>query len=225
MKKIVLAVMALTVFGTNLANAQEENKVDFKKWQVRVRGVGVVPDESAKIGIIGGDAKISNTFIPELDFSYFFTKNISAELILGTSKHDVNTVASDISVVGGPTSADVNLGSVYLLPPTLTVQYHFLPDHIFNPYVGAGVNYTIFYNEKAGNTVRGIEYDNSFGYAFQVGFDLMLDDKFFINVDIKKIFLKTDVTVDASNLAAGLSIPADVEINPLLLGFGVGMKF
>lgn len=225
MKKIILAVMALTVFGTNLANAQEENKVDFKKWQVRVRGVGVVPDESAKIGIIGGDAKISNAFIPELDFTYFFTKNISAELILGTSKHDVNTVASDISAIGGPTSADVNLGSVYLLPPTLTVQYHFLPDQIFNPYVGAGVNYTIFYNQKAGNTVRGIEYENSFGYAFQLGFDLMLDDKFFINMDIKKIFLKTDVTVDASNLAAGLSIPADVKINPLLLGFGVGMKF
>ncbi|MEZ0006790.1 outer membrane protein [Flavobacterium sp. 28YEA47A] len=225
MKKIVLAVIALTAFGTNLANAQEENKVDFKKWQIRVRGVGVVPDESAKIGIIGGDAKISNTFIPELDFTYFFTKNISAELILGTSKHDVNTVGSDISAVGGPTSADVNLGSVYLLPPTLTVQYHFLPDQIFNPYVGAGINYTIFYNEKAGNTVKGIEYENSFGYAFQVGFDLMLDDKFFINVDIKKIFLKTDVTVDASNLATGLSIPANVEINPLLLGFGVGMKF
>ncbi len=217
--------MALTVFGTGLTNAQENNSVDFKKWQVRVRGVGVVPDESAKIGIIGGDAKISNTFIPELDFTYFFTKNISAELILGTSKHDVSTVGSDISAVGGPTSADVNLGSVYLLPPTLTVQYHFLPDQIFNPYVGAGVNYTIFYNEKAGNTVRGIEYDNSFGYAFQVGFDLMLNDKFFINADIKKIFLKTDVTVDASNLATGLSIPADVEINPLLLGFGVGMKF
>lgn len=217
--------MALTVFGTGLTNAQENNSVDFKKWQVRVRGVGVVPDESAKIGIIGGDAKISNTFIPELDFTYFFTKNISAELILGTCKHDVSTVGSDISAVGGPTSADVNLGSVYLLPPTLTVQYHFLPDQIFNPYVGAGVNYTIFYNEKAGNTVRGIEYDNSFGYAFQVGFDLMLNDKFFINADIKKIFLKTDVTVDASNLATGLSIPADVEINPLLLGFGVGMKF
>ncbi|WP_343624363.1 OmpW/AlkL family protein [Flavobacterium lindanitolerans] len=225
MKKIIFAVMALTVFGTGLTNAQENKSVDFKKWQVRVRGVGVVPDESAKIGIIGGDAKISNTFIPELDFTYFFTKNISAELILGTSKHDVSTVGSDISAVGGPTSADVNLGSVYLLPPTLTVQYHFLPDQIFNPYVGAGVNYTIFYNEKAGNTVRGIEYDNSFGYAFQVGFDLMLNDKFFINADIKKIFLKTDVTVDASNLATGLSIPADVEINPLLLGFGVGMKF
>lgn len=225
MKKIVLAVMALTLFSANFANAQEENKVDFKKWQIRVRGVGVVPDESATIGIIGGDVNISNTLIPELDITYFFTKNISAELILATTKHDVSTVNSDISAVGGPTSANVDLGSVYLLPPTLTVQYHFFSDKVFNPYVGAGVNYTIFYNEKAGNTVKGIEYENSFGYAFQVGFDLMLDDKFFINADVKKIFLNTDVTVDASNLATGLSIPADVDINPWLLGFGVGMKF
>jgi outer membrane protein len=225
MKKIVLAITAFALFSANFANAQEENKVDFKKWQVRVRGVGVVPDESATIGIIGGDVNISNTLIPELDITYFFTKNISAELILATTKHDVSTINSDISAVGGPTSANVDLGSVYLLPPTLTAQYHFFPEKVFNPYVGAGVNYTIFYNEKAGNTVKGIEYENSFGYAFQVGFDLMLDDRFFINADVKKIFLNTDVTVDASNLATGLSIPADVDIDPWLLGFGVGMKF
>lgn len=225
MKKIVLAAMAFTLFSANFANAQEENKVDFKKWQIRVRGVGVVPDESASIGIIGGDINISNTLIPELDITYFFTKNISAELILATTKHDVSTINSDISAVGGSTSANVDLGSVYLLPPTLTAQYHFFPEKVFNPYVGAGVNYTIFYDEKAGNTVKGIDYENSFGYAFQVGFDLMLDDKFFINADVKKIFLNTDVTVDASNLASGLSIPADVDINPWLLGFGIGMKF
>lgn len=225
MKKIILGVMAFTLLSTSLVSAQEVNKVDFKKWQIRVRGVGVVPDESANVGIIGGDVAISNTFIPEVDFTYFFTKNISAELILGTTKHDVNTVGSDISAIGGPTSADVNLGNVYLLPPTLTLQYHFLTEEVFRPYVGAGINYTIFYNEKAGNTVKGIDYENAFGYAFQIGFDLMIDDRFFINADVKKIFLKTDVTVDASNLATGLSIPASVDINPLLLGFGVGMKF
>lgn len=147
MKKIVYAFMAMSFLTANFVNAQEENKTeDFKKWQVRVRGVGVVPDESAKIGVIGGDVNISNTLIPELDITYFFTKNISAELILGTTKHEVNTVGSDISAVGGPTSANVDLGSVYLLPPTLTAQYHFFPDKVFNPYVGAGVNYTIFYN-------------------------------------------------------------------------------
>lgn len=210
------------------ANAQDEvKKDDFKRWQVRVRGVAVVPDESAKIGIIGGDVNIQNTFIPELDFTYFFTKNFAAELILGTTKHDVHTVGSDISAIGGPTSFDVDLGSVYLLPPTLTVQYHFYPmkEKIFKPYIGAGVNYTIFYGIDEGDVVKDVKYDNALGYAAQIGFDLFLNEKFFINLDVKKVFLKTDVTVDASNLAEGLSIPAEVEINPWLLGFGVGMKF
>lgn len=227
MKRIVLALMAVS-FLSLTANAQDEvKKDDFKRWQVRVRGVAVVPDESAKIGIIGGDVNIQNTFIPELDFTYFFTKNFAAELILGTTKHDVHTVGSDISAIGGPTSFDVDLGSVYLLPPTLTVQYHFYPmkEKIFKPYIGAGVNYTIFYGIDEGDVVKDVKYDNALGYAAQIGFDLFLNEKFFINLDVKKVFLKTDVTVDASNLAEGLSIPAEVEINPWLLGFGVGMKF
>lgn len=223
MKKVLFAVAALMVCGISFA--QDETTTDFKKWQVRLRGVAVLPDESANIGIVGGDAEISNTVIPELDFTYFFTKNIAAELILGTSKHDVNTKGSDISAVGGPTSAEVDLGSVWLLPPTLTVQYHFYPVKNLKPYVGAGLNYTIFYSVDEGNTVKDVKYDNALGYAFQLGFDYMVTDKFFVNVDVKKIFLSTDVTVDASNLAAGLSIPADVDINPLLVGFGVGMKF
>lgn len=228
MKKLAFAVLAASLFSFNFTNAQEkDNKTttEFKNWQVRLRGVGVIPSESATIGAIGGDVAISNNFIPELDFTYFFTKNIAAELILGTTKHDVHTTGSNLSPIGGPTSADVNLGSVYLLPPTLTLQYHFYAGKVFKPYVGAGVNYTIFYNVKSGPVVKDVKYDNAFGYAFQAGFDLMITDKYFINVDAKKIFLNTDVKVDASNLATGLTIPAKVDINPLLLGFGVGMKF
>ncbi|MFP9113326.1 OmpW/AlkL family protein [Flavobacterium sp. RHBU_3] len=228
MKKLSLAVAAIALFGFNTTQAQQQENTttpDFYRWQVRMRAVGVIPAESANIGIIGGDAAISNSYIPELDFTYFFTKNIAAELILGTTKHDVHTTASDISAIGGPTSTDVNLGSVYLLPPTLTLQYHFNAGQAFKPYVGAGVNYTIFYNAEAGTTVKDVKYDNAFGYAFQLGFDYNINDRFFINVDAKKIFLKTDVTVDASNLATGLNIPASVDINPLLLGVGMGYRF
>lgn len=227
MKKIVFALLAASLFSVDFVQAQEEKSDnDFKRWQVRLRGIGVVPDESAKIGIIGGDASISNALVPELDFTYFFTKNIAAELILGTTNHDVNTVGSNISAIGGPESFDVDLGSVCLLPPTLTVQYHFFPEaKVFRPYVGAGVNYTIFYNVKEGSVVKDVKYDNALGYAAQIGFDLFFNDRFFINADVKKLFLKTDVTVDASNLAAGLSIPAEVEINPWIIGLGFGMKF
>ncbi|MBC7747283.1 MAG: OmpW family protein [Methylotenera sp.] len=227
MKKIILAFMAVSFLTLN-AQTKEENKTpDFKKWQARIRGIAVIPYESAKIGVIGGDVSLSNTFVPELDFTYFFTKHFATELILATTKHEVHTVGSDISAIGGPNNANIDLGSVWLLPPTLTAQYHFYPlaEKVFKPYVGAGVNYTIFYNVEDGNTVKKVSYKNNFGYAFQLGFDLMLNETFFINADVKKLFLKTDVTVDASNLATGLAMPAAVTINPLIMGMGIGMKF
>ena len=228
MKKIVFAVMALGVF--NFGFAQENSassSSEFLHWKVRFRGVGVVPVEKSTIKTIGGSVDASNELIPELDFTYFFTKNIAAELILGTSKHEITTLGSDISAVGGSTNANVDLGSVRLLPPTLTVQYHFNQscDNVLKPYFGAGVNYTIFYDVKQGNVVKGITYKNALGYAAQAGFDIMVTDRFFINADVKRLFLKTDVTVDASNLASGLSIPAKVELNPWILGMGFGMKF
>lgn len=216
--------MAMSLMTVNFVNAQdnetkEESKSnEFKRWQVRLRAVGVAPDESASIGIIGGDVAISNALIPELDFTYFFTENFAAELILGTAKHDVQAINT--------AAGDVNLGSVWLLPPTLTAQYHFYTSDkkVFKPYIGAGVNYTLFYNVKSGD-VADVTYDNALGYAAQLGFDLMLDETFFINVDVKRLFLSTDVSVDASNLAPGLIIPAEVDINPWLIGVGVGMKF
>ncbi|MFD2909326.1 OmpW family protein [Flavobacterium ardleyense] len=217
MKRIVFAIMAISLMTVNFVNAQNSN--EFKKWQVRVRGVGVVtPSQSAKIGIIGGDVQISDTFIPELDFTYFFTEHFAAELILGTAKHDVKA----INTVAG----EIDLGSAWLLPPTLTAQYHFYVSDkkIVKPYIGAGINYTLFYNVKSG-AVADVKYDNALGYAAQMGIDLNITDSFFINIDAKRLFLKTDVTVDATNLVPDLIVPAEVTIDPWLFGIGVGMRF
>jgi outer membrane protein len=216
MKKIVFALIAMSLMNVTFVSAQEGvSKGDLL---IRLRGVGVVPNANSSVGVIGGEVTLSDNFIPELDFTYFFTEHIAAELILGTTKHDVGVVNT--------AAGDVDLGSVWLLPPTLTAQYHFFvsDEKVFKPYVGAGLNYKLFYNVKSG-AVADVSYDNALGYAVQVGFDLMLNDKFFINVDAKRLFLSTDVTVDASNLAPGLSVPAKVDIDPWLLGFGIGMKF
>ena len=181
-----------------------------QNWQVRLRGVSVQPYEKSTVGGEDSDVNISNAFIPELDFTYFFNKNFAAELILGTSKHDVK-VGND----------EVSLGSVRLLPPTVTLQYHFYPTKSLKPYVGAGLNYTIFYDVENGDTL-GMDYKNNVGFALQGGVDYFVNDKFFLNVDIKKLYLKTDVDVD---LGLPATVPAEVKINPLLIGFGVGMKF
>lgn len=223
MKKAILSIVTGLIFSLGFAQAQENQEYD--KWQIRLRGVGVVPVENAEISTIGGNVSVSSTFIPELDITYFFSKNVAAELILGTTKHNVHTTNSNLSAIGGAANANVDLGDVWLLPPTLTLQYHFRPNKVWKPYVGAGVNYTIFYNPDAGNTVKDISYDNTFGFAMQLGTDINISKNIFLNLDVKNILLKTDVNVDASNLAAGLHIPAKVDINPFLLGFGVGIKF
>jgi len=223
MKKILLGLFVLT-FALNINAQSDDDGGDFDKWKMRFRIISVIPNASANIGIIGGDAEISTAFVPEIDFTYFFSENWALELILGTAKHDVNTTGSDLSAIGGPTSAEVDLGSVWLLPPTLTLQYHF-GGETFQPYVGTGINYTFFYSVDAGNTVQDVSYDNSFGFAFQLGFDYVLSDKWFLNFDAKYLLLNTDVTVDASNLAPGLSIPAEVDINPFIIGLGVGFNF
>jgi len=182
-------------------------------WLIRLRAVNVMPDESATIDPIGGDVEISDQFIPELDISYFWSENFATELVLGTTPHDVTAV--------GTALGDVDLGDVWLLPPTLTMQYHFTPRGDFRPYVGAGVNYTIFYGEDEG-AVAGMEYSNSLGLALQAGFDVPMNDTYFFNVDVKKVFLQTDVTVDAGDLGI---VNADVDINPWLIGIGVGRRF
>ncbi|MFP3480474.1 OmpW family outer membrane protein, partial [Burkholderia sp. SIMBA_057] len=88
-----------------------------------------------------------------------------------------------------------------LLPPTLTAQYHFFPKERVSPYVGAGINYTLFYREDAANKANGIglritdtDYENRFGWALQAGVDVALTGNWSLNLDVKKIFLKTDVT-------------------------------
>ncbi|AJH13929.1 OmpW/AlkL family protein [Myroides profundi] len=234
MKKLLLSILGAALFVSGSTFAQETTSAPEKqnyKWQMRLRGVGVIPHNRADIDKIGGQIDVNNNFIPELDFTYFFTENLAAELILGTSRHTVGTLGSDLTAINGPSTANVDLGSVYLLPPTLMFQYHHKFGEVFKPYVGVGVNYTIFYNEKSG-VAQDIKYDNKFGWGYQFGFDIDLTEKFFINVDFKKLFLKTDVTVDATNLLpegtpAGITlpIPAKVKLDPMLIGFGVGMRF
>ena len=217
--KYLFFAMAAAMMGTT-AFAQEN------PWQVRGRVLGVYPDESGDLSVGGtamaGDVDIDAGYVPELDITYFFTDNIAAELILGVTPHDVK--ATGVGAVGG---ANVDLGDVTLLPPTLTLQYHFKNDSNVTPYIGAGLNYTLFFDENAGPVADDIDYDASFGGALQAGLDIDMDGVpggWLFNIDVKKIWINTDVTVDFTT-ALGATVDADVDINPLVVGVGFGYKF
>ena len=210
-----MAAMVLAV-GAYDARAQDAGLQGKKAGDilVRVRALGVVPDENdSNITVIGGELDASNTLVPELDFSYFFTDNIAAELILATTPHNISASRTSLG--------KVDVGDVWLLPPTLTLQYHPFPKSRFSPYVGAGLNLTLFYAEDAaGGTVRSLSFDNfSVGFAAQAGLDYQINDRWSINLDIKKVFIEAEAELN------GGAIAGQVDLDPWLFGIGVGYKF
>ncbi|MER9863147.1 OmpW family protein [Mesorhizobium sp. M0185] len=216
---VVLIVMGQQAVAADLAQAASVPQAGASvteapsPWQIRLRALGVVTQDSGYVNAVpGSDLSYSNTVTPELDISYFFTDNIATELILGTTYANIDGQGT----IGGLGK----IGKVWLLPPTLTLQYHFTDLGAFKPYVGAGVNYTIFYNQDAGSA-DALKVKNTFGTALQVGFDYMVDQHWGVNFDVKKLFLKPDfdVTVD------GAKLTGKAELDPWLIGAGVTYRF
>lgn len=204
-----ISIMLLS--GISTVAYAEEGK---SPWLVRVRALGVTPDdESSTITLIGGNAEVDDAITLDLDITYFFTDHLAAELVLAVANHDVEAVNT---VLG-----NVDLGDVWLLPPTLTLQYHFLPDNNIRPYVGAGINGTLFFGEDEGDVATSIDYDASFGFALQAGTDIAINDNWAINIDVKKVYLDTEVEVGA----LGLTLETDVDIDPWLIGVGIAYRF
>jgi outer membrane protein len=237
MKKIVIAALVAAAFAPALAQAEAGDFV------VRLRATYINPDESSKLGSTvnnlglgnlmspGASLGVDSNTIPELDFSYYITKNIAAELILATgTRHDVKIQGDSATVFGNQ-----NLGSVNLLPPTLTVQWHFMPDQTFDPYAGVGLSYVraLDHNLTASQgTVVGlvggpvpIHIDrNAWGPAVQAGFDVNLKDKWLVNFDVKKIWFGTDVKANLGPLAPGWTKIDSLDVDPWVISVGFGKK-
>jgi len=207
MKKIttLLTVSALGALSLVSNNAMAEEQ---SPWLVRVRAVHIDPaDKSDPVGGTGASDRltVSSKTIPEVDFSYFFTPNIAAELILTyPQKHDVYLDGAKI-------------GTFKHLPPTLTAQYHFSPELSFDPYLGAGINYTRISGVNLLGGSAGLE-SHSVGLAVQAGVDYKFDKNWRINFDVKKLQLRSDVSINGSKVS-------QVKIDPWLIGLGVGYRF
>lgn len=145
---------------------------------------------------------------PELDVSYFFNKNIATEFSF-TMLRPNTTLATDGS----------NLGDVWIVPPTLTLQYHFFADQpIFRPYVGAGINYTYISTSSSSNGRSVHYYESEVNPAFQIGTDLMITKSWLLNFDVKKLYLSQDIKIDN-----GPKLRDDIY--PWIFGVGIGYKF
>lgn len=199
MKKILIAAAVGMLVAGSVA-AQES------PWLVRARAVNLQMDNKDSTGL---GLTVNDKTIPEVDVSYFFNKNVAAELVL--------TVPQKQHVYSNGT----DLGTFKHLPPTLTAQYHFTNLNGYKPYVGAGLNFTQISAEKisaAGGTNNVTLSDKSVGAALQAGVDIPLTKQISFNFDVKKVYLKTKVYVGGVDHGT-------LKLDPVLVGVGIGYRF
>ena len=198
-KMIVLA--ALAACGLGAVQAQES------PWMVRFRATNLdmANKTTGTVATLGVNA--NDKTIPEVDVTYFFNKNVAAELIL--------TVPQKQTVYAGTAA----LGTFKHLPPTLLAQYHFTDFNGFKPYVGAGINYTKISSVNLSYGGALSLDSHSWGGALQAGVDIPLDKNWSLNFDVKKIYIKSDVyAADGSNLGT-------LKLNPVAASVGIGYRF
>ena len=198
------ALLALSALGFVTGNALAQES----PWQVRVRADYLKPaNKSDAVGGVGASdtLHINGKTIPELDISYFFTPNWAAELVLTYPQEQ------DVSLDGK------KIGTFKHLPPTLTAQYHFMPQATFSPYVGAGLNYTRISSVNLLGGAASQDKD-SWGLAVQAGLDYKLDKNWSLNLDVKKLQIRSDVYAGGERISR-------VKIDPWLMGVGVGYRF
>lgn len=190
------------------------------EWVVRA-GVGVVQPESTSYSDSVADLRVSvdDGTALTLSATYMLTENWAFDILAASPfSHDI--MAGAVSIPG-----EVKLGETKHLPPTFSFQYHFLPDGKFQPYVGLGLNYTLFFDEEVNQTLfpgLSLSIDDTIGVAAQIGADLQLNDRWLLNFDVRYINIEPDVTLSdgvTSDPAIG------IDINPIVIQANIGYRF
>ena len=193
------------IFSTLLASSAAMAGTQEGDILMRVRVIDIVPQNT-------GEVSARDKVALDIDFTYMVSDHFGVELLLDTSSEH------DVVLAGG--SADVV--STKVLPPALIAQYHVSPASSVRPYIGIGVNYTLFFDESSTDVLgdTDVSIDASTGLVFQAGVDFDIADGWYANVDFKKMDINSKAT-----LTGDVNGEFDVNVDPVVIGIGVGMKF
>ncbi len=224
MRKYTLSAICLALAAVSpLVAAHQQGD-----WLVRGGLTTVAPDESSSNILAGGAdlgvaLTVDNNTQLGINVAYFVTDKINIELLAATPfTHDVNFSVTD------PLGTGTRLGEVTHLPPTLTANYYFNDaSSAFQPYVGAGINYTIFFDESftGANSNAGLSDlspDNSFGLSAQVGMDYQIDKKWHVNASVRFIDIETEASFKVGEADGKVN---SIDLDPWVYTLSVGYTF
>lgn len=211
MKKLTALVLAAATLAPAASIAHEAGDFLFRA------GTATVRPNAGSDNVLGlGSFDVNNNTQLGLTFGYMITDNIGVELLAATPfEHKVGV---------GPLG---NIATVKHLPPTLMAQYYFgSKEDKLRPYLGAGVNYTFFFDEKFNSTgknaqLSSLDLSSSWGFAAQAGMDYMLTDNWMLNASVWWMNIETDVKFKAG----GEQHKIDTRLDPFVFMFGAGYRF
>lgn len=197
MKTLALALLASAALtAPALAQSAGEMTLGF--------GLGFVSPKSDNGMVAGGKTEIDGNTRPTVTFEYFIRDNLGIEVLAALPfKHDIN--------IGGS-----KIGSTKHLPPTLSLNYHFPTGGALTPFVGVGINYTTFFEDRS--PLGDLKIDDSWGLAAHVGVDYALTEKSALRMDLRYIDIDSDVKLNGVKVGR-------VEVDPLVAGVSYVIKF
>lgn len=200
------ALAAALAGGLLLGTAQAYEAGD---WLLRGGIYGVFPKSDNLTLESGAKLDVDDGYSFGFTITYMATPNIGIELLAAWP------FSHDISLSGAGT-----VGETKQLPPTLSVQYHFLPTSNVRPYAGLGLNYTTFFDTDAKGVLQGdsLKLEDSWGVAVQLGIDIDVAPNWFVNADLRYIDIETDAKLNGAKLGT-------VEIDPVVFGLNIGVRF
>lgn len=204
---------------------------------IRLSGIGVITNNTSSginvyppgqrksmggTGISGGHLSAGNAVAPEFTFEYFLNDHFSIDAIAASAQ--ISARAHNVKALNG---AGSKVGSFWILPPTITLAYHFLPHQRFNPYLGVGLTVAFFHNTSTNNAAL---FNNPHlkvtpGPSFNLGFDYQLVGNWFANVDVKQMLLHVPIRINGGSALPGYRIHAHDSVNPTIVGAGIGYRF
>ena len=210
-----------------------------KSGNLKLGDLGEIPDLGVALNDLSVEVDDGTSF--GFTITYMMTNNWAVELLAAVPfKHDIKLKGTIVELPDGPSeTAAVKIGDTKHLPPTISLQYHFIPEAMFSPYIGVGFNATLFSSESLTSDAKDLfeaignelgvdltnpklKLDTSTGVAAQVGVDWNFGEKWLANADVRYI----DIGTKAKIVGDGGSLPlGTVNIDPIVYSLMIGYRF